>query len=85
MDINHRSPVSDYLAEAVAQRLKENGIESFEYKPIFCDGIKECRKALLKASKVVLDAQIALPMALEIRAGLTNTVRKLMKRKLRMR
>lgn len=51
------------LAEAVAQGLKENGIENFEYKPVSCDGIEQCRKALLKASKGVLDANFIEGMA----------------------
>ncbi len=42
------------LADAVRQGLKEHGIEDFDYKPISCDGIEECRIALLKASKGVL-------------------------------
>lgn len=42
------------LADAVAQGLKEHGIENFEYKPISCNGIEQCRIALLKASKGVL-------------------------------
>lgn len=44
------------LADAVRQGLKEHGItdEAFEYKPISCDGIEQCKIALLKASKGVL-------------------------------
>lgn len=42
------------LADAVAQGLKEQGLEDFELKAISCDGIEECRAALLKASKNVL-------------------------------
>ena len=42
------------LAEAVTQALKEQGLEDAEYTPITCDGIEECRIALLKASKGVL-------------------------------
>lgn len=42
------------LAEAVAQGLKEHNITDFEYKPISCDGISECKIALLKASKNLL-------------------------------
>lgn len=41
------------LSDAVRQGLKEHGMEDFEYKPIACDGIEECRTALLKASKNV--------------------------------
>jgi [FeFe] hydrogenase (group B1/B3) len=45
------------LSEAVAQGLKEHGIsqEQFAYKPVACSGIAECRAALLKADKKVLD------------------------------
>ena len=38
------------LTEAVAESLKEQGID-FEVKATVCDGIEECRVALLKASK----------------------------------
>lgn len=39
------------LSDAVKQGLKENGLENFEFKPAVCDGIEQCRIALLKASK----------------------------------
>ena len=42
------------LADAVKQGLREHNLESFEYNPISCDGIEECRSALLKASKNIL-------------------------------
>ena len=43
------------LADAVAQGLKEKGLdESFALNAISCDGIEQCRMALLKASKNVL-------------------------------
>lgn len=42
------------LAEAVEEGLKEHGITDFEYKPISCNGISECKIALLKASKNLL-------------------------------
>lgn len=42
------------LADAVAQALKEQGMEDFEFNPIACDGIEQCRTALLRASKNVL-------------------------------
>lgn len=51
------------LAEAVAQALKEQGLEDFELKPISCDGIEECRIALLKKSKNLLDANFIEGMA----------------------
>ena len=51
------------LADAVRQGLKEHGIEDFEYKPVSCDGIEECRMALLKASKGVLPGNFIEGMA----------------------
>ncbi len=42
------------LSDAVRQGLKEHGDDDFEYNPVSCDGIEECRVALLKASKNVL-------------------------------
>lgn len=39
------------VADAVAQALKEKEIKDFELRPVSCDGIEECRKALLKISK----------------------------------
>lgn len=41
------------LADSVAQSVKEQNLD-IDYKPIACDGIEECRLALLKASKGVL-------------------------------
>ena len=43
------------LSDAVAQAIKEQKIE-FVAKPVVCDGIEECKVALLKKSKNVLDA-----------------------------
>lgn len=42
------------MSEAVREALKEQGKEGFEYNPIVCDGVEQCRIALLKASKGVL-------------------------------
>lgn len=39
------------LSDAVAQGLKEHKLESFALKPIACDGIEQCKVALLKASR----------------------------------
>ena len=50
------------LSDAVAQGLKEQGIE-FDLKAIPCDGIEECKVALLKKSKNVLDANFIEGMA----------------------
>lgn len=51
------------LADAVAEGLKEHGIDDFELKAISCDGIDECRMALLKKSKNVLDVNFIEGMA----------------------
>ncbi|MCR4783500.1 MAG: 4Fe-4S dicluster domain-containing protein [bacterium] len=39
------------LADAVREGLKEHGCENFEYKPVSCNGLEECRKALMIASR----------------------------------
>lgn len=51
------------LSDAVAEGLKERGITDFNLKAISCDGIEECRMALLKKSKNVLDANFIEGMA----------------------
>ncbi len=51
------------LADAVAEGLKEQGLTDFELKACSCDGIEECRTALLKKSKGVLDANFVEGMA----------------------
>ncbi len=52
------------LSDAVAQGLKEHGLdEKFTLKACACDGIEECRTALLKKSKNVLDANFIEGMA----------------------
>ena len=51
------------LADAVAEGLKERGITDFELKAVSCDGIEECKMALLKKSKNVLDANFIEGMA----------------------
>ena len=50
------------LSDAVAEALKEQGIE-FPLKACSCDGIEECRMALLRLSKGVLDANFIEGMA----------------------
>lgn len=50
------------LSDAVKQGLKEQNIE-FDLKAIACDGIEECKIALLKKSKNVLDANFIEGMA----------------------
>ena len=51
------------LADAVMQGLKEEGYQDFNLIPNTCDGIEECRTALLKKSKGVLDANFIEGMA----------------------
>ena len=50
------------LTDAVKQALTEQNID-FDLKPISCDGIEECRIALLKKSKNILDANFIEGMA----------------------
>jgi hypothetical protein len=50
------------LSEAVAQALKERGI-NFDLKPIPCDGIEECRAACMKAARNILPANFIEGMA----------------------
>ncbi len=50
------------LSDAVAQGLKEQNID-FDFNPIACDGIEECKIALLKKSKNVLCANFVEGMA----------------------
>lgn len=51
------------LADAVAEGLKEQGIDDFELKACSCDGIEACKLALLKKSKGKLDANFIEGMA----------------------
>lgn len=51
------------LSDAVAQALKEQGLDDFELKAVPCDGIEQCRMALLKASKNVLPGNFIEGMA----------------------
>ena len=51
------------LSDAVAEGLKEQGITDFNLKAISCDGIEECKKALLMKSKNILDANFIEGMA----------------------
>ena len=51
------------LADAVAEGLKEHGDTDFHLKAVSCDGIEECKMALLKKSKNVLDANFIEGMA----------------------
>ena len=45
------SPAAAVLSDAVAEGLKEHGIEDFELRACACDGIEACRAALLKKSQ----------------------------------
>ena len=51
------------LADAVAEGLKEQGIDDFDLKACSCDGIEACRVALLKKSKNLLDSNFIEGMA----------------------
>ena len=51
------------LSDAVAQALKEQGIDDFDLKAVPCDGIEACRVALLKASKRMLNGNFIEGMA----------------------
>lgn len=51
------------LSDAVVQALKEQGFEDFDLKAVACDGIEECRVALLKKKKDLLDANFIEGMA----------------------
>ena len=51
------------LSDAVAQGLKEQGLDDFELKACSCDGIEQCRIPLLKNSKNMLDANFIEGMA----------------------
>lgn len=52
------------LAEAVTEGLKELGLsEKFDYKPVVCSGIDECKLALLKKQKGKLDENFIEGMA----------------------
>ena len=51
------------LSNAVEEGLREQGFADFVLKPATCDGIDDCRVALLKKSKNVLDANFIEGMA----------------------
>ena len=51
------------LSDAVAQGVKEFGFDDFTLKAQVCDGIEECRMALLRASKNALNANFIEGMA----------------------
>ena len=51
------------LADAVAEGIKEHGNTDFELKACSCDGIEQCRIALLKKSKNLIDVNFIEGMA----------------------
>lgn len=51
------------LSDAVAEGLKEQHLDDFQLKACACDGIEECRMALLKKSRNALDANFIEGMA----------------------
>lgn len=51
------------LSDAVKEAIKEQGLEHFELNALACDGIEQCRMALLKANKGVLPANFIEGMA----------------------
>jgi len=51
------------LSAAVAEALKEQGLTDFELKPCSCNGIEECKLAILKKSKGLLDVNFIEGMA----------------------
>lgn len=53
------------LSDAVAEGLKEQGIDNFDLKAVPCDGIEACKVALLKARKRLLDGNFIEGMACE--------------------
>lgn len=53
------------LSDAVAQALKEQELDDFDLKAVSCDGIAECKVALLKASKGKLQENFIEGMACE--------------------
>lgn len=51
------------LSDAVAQGIKEHGNTDFELKAVSCDGIEQCKVALLKKSKNLTEANFIEGMA----------------------
>lgn len=51
------------LSDAVAEGMKEHGETAFALKACACDGIEECRIALIKKDKGLLDANFIEGMA----------------------
>ncbi len=51
------------LSDAVAEGIKEHGDTDFELKAVACDGIEQCKVALLKKRKDILDGNFIEGMA----------------------
>ena len=51
------------LSDAVAEGLKEQNLDDFELKACVCDGIEECRTALMRKSRNLLNANFIEGMA----------------------
>ena len=51
------------LSDAVVEALKEQNINDFEVKGISCDGIEECKIALIKKNKNLIDVNFIEGMA----------------------
>ncbi|MGN0368396.1 MAG: 4Fe-4S dicluster domain-containing protein [Wujia sp.] len=51
------------LTDAVKQGMKEQGAEDFELNPVVCDGIEDCKLALLKLRKNMLEGNFVEGMA----------------------
>ncbi|MBQ4428401.1 MAG: 4Fe-4S dicluster domain-containing protein [Clostridia bacterium] len=51
------------LSDAVVQAIKEQGLDDFDLKACVCDGIEECKAALLRKSRNALDANFIEGMA----------------------
>ena len=51
------------LTEAVKEGIKEQGIEDFELTPVVCDGIEQCKIALLKLRRNMLGGNFVEGMA----------------------
>ncbi|MDY2714011.1 MAG: [Fe-Fe] hydrogenase large subunit C-terminal domain-containing protein, partial [Candidatus Borkfalkiaceae bacterium] len=51
------------LSDAVAEAVKEQGFTDFQLKAVACDGIEECKLALMKKSRNILDANFIEGMA----------------------
>ena len=51
------------LSDAVTEALKEQHLDEFELKACVCDGIEECKAALMRKSRNALDANFIEGMA----------------------